>query len=153
MTRKSLVDSNELIKRTEKEVNCWSHTKKIYYKERDTWTDEEKLRWRNAKSTVYARMRAENRDKTRNFWLKQMNNGLFEKFFEKYGLMICGDRVRFAKCGSPVLTSYLNEIVLPALEKEMGVSKVRLKSNYNTGMTNDLFNWEHAEVKEVNGSN
>lgn len=153
MTRKSLVDSNELIKRTEKEVNCWSHNKKIYYKERDTWTDEEKLRWRNAKSTVYARMRAENRDKTRNFWLKQMNNGLFEKFFEKYGLMICGDRVRFAKCGSPVLTSYLNEIVLPALEKEMGVSKVRLKSNYNTGMTNDLFNWEHAEVKEVNGSN
>lgn len=153
MTRKSMIDSNELIKRTEKEVNCWSHNKKIYYKERATWTDEEKVRWRNARSTVYARMRAENRDKTRNFWLKQMNNGLFEKFFEKYGLMIYGDRVRFAKCGSPILTSYLNEVVIPALEKEMGVSKVRLKSNYNTGMTNDLFNWELAEVKEVNGSN
>ena len=149
MTRKSMVDSNELIRRTEEEVNCWSHTKKLYYKERNTWTDEEKVRWRNARSNVYARMRAENRDKTRNFWLQQMDNGTFKEFFKKYGLTIYGNRVRFANCGSSVLTAYLKNIVLPALEKEMNIKGVILKnSNYNTGMTNDLFNWEKAEIKE-----
>ena len=144
--RQTILNQDELNRRTEKEVNCYYHNKKLYYKDRKTWTDEDKRRWRSARSNVYARMRAENRDKTREFWLKQMNNGLFEKFFAKYGLMVYGGRVKFAKCGSPVLTHYLNKVVLPALEKEMGVKNVKLRSNYNTGMTNDLFNWEHAEV-------
>lgn len=148
--RQTILNQDELNRRTEKEVNCYAYHKKLYYKDRKTWTDEDKKRWRNARSNVYARMRAENRDKTRNFWLKQMNNGVFEKFFEKYGLMIYNGHVRFAKCGSPVLTTYLNEIVLPALEKEMSVKRVTLRSNYNTGMSNDLFNWEHAEVTGSN---
>lgn len=148
--RQTILNQDELNRRTEKEVNCYAYYKKLYYKDRKAWTDEDKKRWRNARSNVYARMRAENRDKTRNFWLKQMNNGVFEKFFEKYGLTIYNGHVKFAKYGSPVLTYYLNEIVLPALEKEMGVKGVRLKSNYLTSMSSDLFNWEHAEVTGSN---
>lgn len=148
-----LVDNTELIKRTEEEVNRWSHTKKLYYKERNTWTDEEKVRWRNARSNVYARMRAENKEKTKNFWLTQMNNGILNEFFKQCGLRICCGRVIFEDCGASILTDYLEQVVIPKLAEEMNIKGVKLKTKRISGMSQDLFDWERAEINNVENNN
>ena len=147
MTRKSMIDQDELIRRTEEYVNQWRQGPlKLSYANRWNWNEEEKKAWKSAKANVYCRMRAENKERCKTFWLEQMDNGCFKEFFKKYGLVIINGRVRFADYGSFILTSYLNNRVLPQLEKEMNIKGVKLKGKRASGMSSNLLNWEHAEV-------
>ena len=149
MTRKSMINQEELIRRTEEYVNQWRQGPlKLSYANRWNWNEEEKKAWKNAKANVYCRMRAENRSKTKAFWLEQMDNGTFNAFFKKYGLVVYCGNVRFANNAAPILTKYVKDIVLPALEKEMNIKGVALKKDYITGLTYDILNWEKAEIKE-----
>ena len=148
-----LVDNTELIKRTEEYVNRWSGPFKLKYSERSKWTADEKQRWKNAKATVYASMRAENREKTKNFWLTQMNNGILNEFFKQCGLRICCGKVIFEDCGAPILTDYLERIVIPKLATEMNIKGVKLKTKRISGMSQDLFDWERAEINNVENNN
>lgn len=143
-----LINKDELIRRTEEYLNQWKGNTPLKYSEFNTWGDIDKQRWKNAKATVYARMRSENREKMKDFWLKQMDNGSFQAFFHNCGLRICCGKVIFEDNAAPILTSYIKNVVLPKLEKEMNVKGVKLRSKRISGMTQDIFNWEHAEIKE-----
>ena len=145
MTHKPMIDSNELIKRTEEYMNQY-RSNKISYKDHKAWDDMTKAEWKSARSAVYCRMRAENRQRTQHFWLEQIDNGCFKEFFKKFGLRVWNSNVRFYDCGAPVLTQYLNNVVLPALEKEMNIKGVKLKGTRVSGMSSNLLNWEHAEI-------
>ena len=147
-----LVDTEELIRRTEEYLNS-NTIDKYYYHERKTWDEHKKLNWRNAKSNIYARMRAENQRRNRHIWIDQLGQGCFKEFFKKYGLTVYQGQVRFLDCGAPILTSYVNNVVLPAIEKEMNIKGVKLNRKRLSGLSNDLFNWERAEIKEVQPEN
>ena len=153
MTKQSLIDKDTLIRKTEEYVNQWSYNHKLYYKDRKDWTEEEKQRWKNAKANVYYQLRQENKKRSKQFWLEQMDNGSFKEFFKRCGLMVYNSQVCFADCGSLILTHYINTQVLPRLEKEMNIKGVKLKHKRITGMTNDIFDWEHAEIANEGGSN
>lgn len=147
MTRKTLIDKSELDRRTEEYVNQWRPGPlKLEYKNRANWNEEEKKAWKNARANVYCRMRAENKERTRNFWLQMLGNNALKEFFKKYGLHVWYDRVQFVDCGSIILTHYLNDVVLPAFEKEVNIKGVKLKHKRTSGLTQDLFDWENAEV-------
>ena len=153
MNNKTLVDCDELIRRTEEYINQIFGVWKIKYSERATWTDMERKKWKDTKAVVYARMRAENREKNRHMWIDQLGQGCFKEFFKKYGLTVYQGQVRFLDCGAPILTSYLNNVVLPALENEMNIKGVKVNKKRLSGLSNDLFNWERAEIKEVQQEN
>lgn len=153
MTRKTLVDKDILIARTEEYVNQWAGNYKLLYKERAKWGEIDKQRWKNAKANVYHQLRQENKRRCKQFWLEQMDNGSFKEFFKKCGLMVWNGQVCFADCGSVILTHYINNQVLPRLEKEMNIKGVKVRHKRITGMTNDIFDWEQAEIANEGGSN
>ena len=147
MKRKSIIDRNELDRRTEEYVNQHKpNVLKFFLRDRKNWTADQQDEWRNARSNMYYRMRKENKERTKDFWLEQMDNGIFEVFFKKYGLTTWAGNVSFIDNGSLILTKYLKDIVLPALKKEMNIKGVTLNHKRVSGLTVDLFNWENAEV-------
>ena len=146
MTRKTLIDKSELDRRTEEYVNQWRHVKPLYIKEKATWTEDEKHEWKNARSAVYCRMREENKERMKNFWLQMLGDNALKEFFKRYGLSVWCGRVHFFDGGSIILTKYLNDVVLPAFEKEVNIKGVKLKHKRTSGLTQDIFNWEKAEV-------
>ncbi len=143
-----LVDTEELIRRTEEYLNR-NTIDKYDYKEYKSWNDYMKANWKSTKANIYARMRAENKEKNRHMWIDQLGQGCFKEFFKKYGLTVYQGQVRFFDCGAPILTSYINNVVLPALENEMNIKGVKVNRKRLSGLSNDLFNWERAEIKEV----
>lgn len=148
MTRKSLINKEELIKRTEEFLKVGT-IDTYNYSERNTWSDYMKAHWKSTYSMMYARMRAENKEKNRHMWIEQLGQGCFQEFFKKYGLRVYGNKVIFVDCGAPILTSYINNVVLPAIESEMNITGVKLNKKRISGMSQDIFDWEKAEVKEV----
>jgi len=149
MTKKTLLDTNELNRRTEDYVNRYlPGPLKMYYSDRAHWNAEQKDNWQRAKANVYAQMRAENKQKNKNFWLNTFNNGCIDEFLKKYGLRKYGNRVVFWDCGSFLFKQYLEAVVLPAFESELNIKGIKLKSKRITGLTQDLFDWEKAEIKE-----
>jgi len=148
MTKKTLVDSQQLIRATEEYVNQWSGSYKLLYRERDKWGDTDKRRWKSAKAVVYSRLRAQNKEKNKNFWIHTFNNGCIDDFLKKYGLRRYGNRIVFYDCGSFLFKQYLESVVLPAFESELNITGVKLRTKRVSGMSQDLFDWEKAEIKE-----
>jgi len=153
MTKKSLIDKDTLIRETEEYVNQWAGSYKLLYKERDKWGDLDKRRWKNAKAVVYARLRAQNKEKNKNFWIQTFNNGCIDEFLKKYGLRRYGNRIAFYDCGSFLFKQYLENVVLPAFESELNIKGVKLRTKRISGMSQDLFDWEKAEILDEGGSN
>ena len=152
MTRKTLIDKNRLIRETEEYVNQWAGNYKLLYKERAKWGEIDKQRWNNARSCVYARLRAQNKEKNKNFWINTFNNGCIDEFLKKYGLRKYGNRIVFYDCGSFLFKRYLEDVVLPAFESELGITGIKLKTKRVSGLSQDLFDWERAEIKEGGNS-
>ena len=154
MARKSLIDKDELIHRTEQEMNAsyGVHRKKVYkWTEHNQWTSEELETWKREKANMYCRMRNENKAKMARLFTKTFNNGYIEECLKKYGICLNSmSRAFFMDNAAPILKSYVESIVLPALEKECGIEGVKIRGKRITGNTYNILDWERAKIIKNN---
>jgi len=101
---------------------------------------------RNARSVEYNRMRVELRKKKANFW-DNMSAGNLKKCLNADGMNIHNGRVYFTRNGEDVLKFWIENRVLPRLEKELGLTGIKV-AKYVGGQCGNLFNFDNAKIKE-----
>lgn len=94
--------------------------------------------------------RVQKEDRMRKFFTQTCNSGGLNALLKEYGLRITADgSVRDDTASTVLFKNYLNDIVLPAIEKELGIKgiKVHKKPTYNTL---NLLQWYKAEIVTPN---
>lgn len=138
-----LVDKEKLIAIVERASG-------LRYKDYKKFTPNEKEVWRYNYNYNYSLLRKERKHQMSKMFLQDFNTGYMQEFFKKYGLSVWNNQVRFIACGEAVLKSYLQTVVIPAMEKELNIKGVRVRAKGVTGMSSDVFDWDRAEIVEDN---
>lgn len=136
-----LVDKEKLIATVERASG-------LRYKDYKNFTEEQKNVWRYNYNYHYSLLRKERKHQMSKMFLQDFNTGYMQEFFNKYGLNVWNNQVRFTNCGSPILKSYLQTVVIPAMEKELNIKGVKIKNKHVSGMSSNLFDWDRAEIIE-----
>lgn len=98
------------------------------------------------KLTPYQK-RVQKEEKMRHFFTHTCNSGGLNQVLAKHGLRLCGDGlVRDNGCVTKLFKQYLQYVVLPDIEKELGITGIKIHKNPST-LTQNLFEWYKAEIK------
>ena len=82
----------------------------------------------------------------RKFFTQTCNNGALNIFLKKYGLRLTKDgRVMDNGLGTALYKNYLDNIVIPALEKELNIKDVKSHKKPTT-LSHNLLQWYKAEI-------
>lgn len=98
------------------------------------------------KLTPYQK-RCQKEEKMKKFFTQVCNSGGLDQILAKHGLRLCGDgSVRDGGCVKALFKEYLNNIVLPDIENELGITGIKVHKNPSS-LTQNLFEWYKAEIK------
>lgn len=98
------------------------------------------------KLTPYQKRRQEE-EKMKRFFTYTCNSGGLQQVLAKHGLRLCGDGlVRDHGCAKILFKHYLENVVLPDIEKELGITGIKIHKN-PSALTQNLFEWYKAEIK------
>lgn len=149
MTKETLLDKKQYDKRVAEEVASrhYYFSSNFNYEDKKTWTDNDKREVRNAKSLIYHQMRQELKTKHNKFWMDTMDTGNLKNLLNRFGLQVFRGNVRCADTGSYIIKAFLEQIVIPAIEKEIGITGIRLKKRCSA-LSNSLLDFTFAEIKE-----
>ena len=90
--------------------------------------------------------RVQKEDKMRKFFTQTCNTGGLNALLKQYGLRMCSDgSVRDDTASTMLFKNYLNDIVLPAIEKELGITGIKVHKK-PTHLTLNLLQWYKAEI-------
>ena len=104
------------------------------------------------KLTPYQKRRNKE-DKMRKFFTQTCNTGGLQEVLAKHGLRMTWDgSVRDGCCVKTIFKHYLEYAVLPDIEKQLGITGIKIHKNPST-LTQNLFEWYKAEIKEDNNNN
>lgn len=93
--------------------------------------------------------RRQKEQKMRHFFTQTCNTGGLNELLAKHGLRLYNDgTVRDRGCSMLLLKHYLEQVVLPAIEKELGITGIKLRKNPSM-LTQNLFEWYKAEIKST----
>ena len=148
MTRETLLDKKEYDRRVREDINSktrWAMSSGFNYDDKKTWTENDKREIRNSKSNIYTQMRNELKNKCNKFWI---NNGNIKGFLNKFGLTVYNGNVRCYDSGALIIKFYLENVVLPAIEKEIGITNIKLKRRCSA-LSNDLLDFTQAKIIET----
>ena len=104
------------------------------------------------KLTPYQK-RCQKEAKMRKFFTQTCNTGGLQEVLAKHGLRMTWDgSVRDGCCVHTIFKHYLEKVVLPDIEKQLGITGIRVKKNPST-LTQNLFEWYKAEIKQEEEQN
>ena len=94
--------------------------------------------------------RTQKEKKMRHFFTHTCNSGGLNQLLAKHGLRLCGmdGLVRDNGCVTILFKHYLEQVVLPEIEKELGITGIKIHKNPST-LTQNLFEWYKAEIKST----
>ena len=94
--------------------------------------------------------RTQKEKKMRHFFTHTCNSGGLNQILAKHGLRLCGmdGLVRDNGCSKILLKHYLEQVVLPEIEKELGITGIKIHKNPSM-LTQNLFEWYKAEIKST----
>ncbi len=96
--------------------------------------------------TPYQKRRKQE-EKMRRFFTQTCNTGGLNQVLAKHGLRLYSDgTVKDRGCVTILFKHYLEQVVLPAIEKELGITGIKVHKNPST-LTQNLFEWYKAEIK------
>lgn len=99
------------------------------------------------KLTPYQKRR-QKEQKMNHFFTHICNNGGLNQVLAKHGLCLYSDgTVRDRGCSKALLKHYLEHVVLPEIEKELGITGIKIHKNPSI-LTQNLFEWYKAEIKQ-----
>ena len=85
----------------------------------------------------------------RHFFTHTCNSGGLQQILAKHGLKLYGvdGLVKDNGCVTTLFKRYLEDVVLPDIEKELGITGIRVHKNPSM-LTQNLFEWYKAEIKQ-----
>ena len=93
--------------------------------------------------------RRQKEQKMRHFFTQTCNTGGLNQVLAKHGLRLYSDgTVKDRGCVTILFKRYLEHVVLPAIEKELGITGIKLRKNPSM-LTQNLFEWYKAEIKST----
>lgn len=97
--------------------------------------------------------RVQKENKMRKFFTYTCNTGGLNELLKKYGLrMTPNGAVRDDTASSALFKSFLENTVIPAIEKELGIKGIKVHKK-PTHLTLNLFQWYKAEIKQEENNN
>jgi len=151
MTRETLIPRAELEHQTKKYIECTygsDYSNRLFNKPRKEWDEEEKIRYRNAKSCTYHRLRTQLKIKTAKMWTNTLTAGNLKPWLNKYGITTYdGSNYRCNRLADSLVKYYIENTVLPAMEKELNITGVKITKRISANCMNCL-DFSRAKVKE-----
>ena len=134
MTRKTILDKEEFEKRIKERLEAGKrynpHDYSFIDKPRKEWTNLDKIIYRNIRSTIYAEMRRELRDKRNRIWAMDITRSSINEVLNPLGLVMCRDgNVRCIQAGAPILKWFIEKFVLPQLRDKCGITGIKMRKN------------------------
>lgn len=145
--RETMVDRKELREIIYRRMHEEGNGDSWYRIEAGMATKEDVYTYQQYYRSTYNELRKLHKFKANAFWLNMLG-GRDNTILKDLGLEVCGDRVIFEEGGRKVLTAYLNEVVIPELEK-MGLQGVKV-SRRITGNCRSILDFSHAKLVESN---
>ena len=103
-----------------------------------------------AEQLSYYQKRVQKENKMRKFFTQTCNTGGLNELLNRYGLVLHSNGVVRDKTASTKLfQQYLEEVVVPAIEKELGIKGIKVHPNPSP-LTQNLFKWYKAEIVNPN---
>ena len=132
-------------------VNNYHPYKEDYetYKDlpKSKWPENLKTLYRNIYSNCYNALRRESELEKRNFWITMAGDGNFNAELNKYGLKVRHNgSIDFIDMAKPILKRYLEEIVIPALEKTFQIKGIKVNRNISPMAYSSILNMEDVEI-------
>ncbi len=96
--------------------------------------------------TAYQK-RVQKEERMRQLFTRTFNTGGLNQLLERYGLKMFSDgTVRDRGAVNKIFKDYLEQIVLPAIEKELGITGIKIHPRPST-LTQNLFRWYKADIE------
>lgn len=156
MTRKTLINTSELKQETRKYIEATygsDYSNRLFAKPTKEWTDDEKINYRNARSTTYCRLRASLKRKAARMWAETLTAGNLKPWLNKHGIAVSryynGD-IQFSckKLADHLVRYYIENTLIPSIEQELNITGVKMTKNTSACCQNCL-DFSRAEVKDV----
>ena len=91
--------------------------------------------------------RVQQEERMRHLFTQTFNTGGLNEILQRYGLKMFGDgTVRDRGAVNKIFKDYLEQIVLPAIEKELGIKGIKIHPKPST-LTQNLFRWYKADIE------
>lgn len=156
MPRKTLISTEELTHETRKYIEMTygdKYANALFNRPRKDWTDLEKVNYRNARSTVYTRLRVQLKKKAAKMWIETLTAGNLKPWLNNHGITVStyyNGAIQFGckKLADYLVRYYIENTLLPELEEEMNITGVQMAKGTSACCLNCL-DFSRAEIKEV----
>lgn len=102
--------------------------------------------------TPYQKRRKQE-EKMRHFFTQICNTGGLNQVLARHGLHMYSDgTIKDRGCVKKIFKHYLEHVVLPDIEKELGITGIKVHKSPST-LTQNLFEWYNAEIKQEKNNN
>lgn len=92
--------------------------------------------------------RCREEEKMRHFFTETCNTGGLQEVLKKHGLRLCGNGyIKDDGCVNKLFEQYLKDVVLPDIEKELGIIGIKVHKKPSS-LTSNLFKWYKTEIKQ-----
>ena len=104
------------------------------------------------KLTPYQKRR-QKENKMRHFFTNTCNSGGLQQVLARHGLRMYSDgAIKDYGCVKAIFKHYLEHVVLPDIEKELGITGIKVHKS-PSALTQNLFEWYKAEIKQEENNN
>lgn len=133
MTKETLIPKEILLESMMRVIEyqyCYKKSKayELVHKDKSLLTEEEKAILKSVRANCYSRLRRELVHKSISFW-KKFSAGNLEPFLNKFGLAFNCDNINCEVAADNLVRHYIENTVIPALEKELNIYGVRMIPN------------------------
>ena len=151
MTKETLIPKAELEQQTKHYIEITygsNYCNDLFKKPRKEWDEEEKIRYRNAKSCTYHRLRTKLKKETARVWTNKLTAGNLRPWLSKHGINTYdGTNYNCCKLADSLVKYYIQNTVIPAMERELNITGVRMTKN-TSAMCMNCLDFSRARAKE-----
>ena len=158
MAKEQLIPKDELDYQTKEYIkdSCDKTTYDILFSTaRKDWTKDQKELYKNARATIYARLRAELKRKSAKMWVETLTAGNLEPWLKNHGINVYksyySDDVYFGckQLANQLVKHYIEKVIIPGLEKDLNITGVKMTRNTTSDCQNCL-DFSRAQIKSNN---
>lgn len=138
-----LIDSQELDKKTKEYIKNEfgsSIYNQMYNTSKENWSENDKIRYRNARSSVYNKMRRELKLRSAKLWTTTFTAGNLEPWLKQHGIVTYNGGIYYncRRLADKLVRQYITDILIPKMKEELNIEGVRMTNNTTSNCINCL---------------
>ena len=131
--------STEIYDRTMKEFRRITASYNINYEDKSTWNEQLVNLWNRLRANHYYQYKKECKLRANDFWVNKMDSGILQDILKKYGLAIYNKgNIRCIDAGRMIMKLAMEQIIIPEMEKTIGIKGIKLVKNAGPSAQNCL---------------